>query len=49
MEEKLNDNVVIPEDIKKMTRKELKEAIKALEAEESKKRDPIKHEDRKVV
>ena len=44
MEDRLDDNIIIPEDIKKMTRKELKEAINALEAEESKKR-----EDRKVV
>lgn len=33
MEYVLDDNVVIPEDIKKMSREELKAAIKAAEAE----------------
>ena len=33
MEDRLDDNIVIPEDIKKMTREELEEAIKAMEAE----------------
>ncbi len=33
MEERLNDNVIIPDDIKKMTKEELEAAIKALEAE----------------
>ena len=41
MEEKLNDNVIIPEDIKKMTREELEAAIKAMEAE-------LKQRDKKV-
>ena len=33
MEEKLNDNVTIPEEIKQMTRDELEAAIKVMEAE----------------
>lgn len=33
MEDKLNDSVVIPEEIKKMSREELESAIKAMEAE----------------
>ena len=41
MEDKLNDNVVIPEDIKKMSREELEAAIKAMEAE-------LKQRDKKV-
>ena len=33
MEDKLNDNVVIPDEIKQMTREELEAAIRAMEAE----------------
>lgn len=41
MEDKLNDNIVIPEDIKNMSREELEEAIKVMEAE-------LKQRDKKV-
>jgi len=44
MEDYLDDNVIIPEDIKKMTREQLKAEIERLEKEAADKRKQLKHQ-----
>lgn len=44
MENYLDDNVIIPEDIKKMTREQLKAEIERLEKEAADKRKQLKHQ-----
>ena len=44
MEDYLDDNVIIPEDIKKMTKEQLKAEIERLEKEAADKRKQLKHQ-----
>lgn len=44
MEDYLDDNVIIPEDIKKMTREQLKAEIERLEKEAADKQKQLKHQ-----
>lgn len=44
MEDYLDDNVIIPEDIKKMTREQLKSEIERLEKEAADKQKQLKHQ-----